>query len=93
MFLILCVIANCDALRAINMDNIAEEHLKVRSCGGRETSYSVWGGRRNMVSLQVSQVLQASQESQLLYYWRFTAKKFVLAPSPLRPTTNISFFN
>jgi hypothetical protein len=28
-------------------------------------------------------------ESGLLYDWGFTANQFVLAPSPLRPTTNI----
>jgi hypothetical protein len=30
-------------------------------------------------------------ESELLYDWRFTAKQFVLATSPLRPSTSIFF--
>jgi hypothetical protein len=30
-------------------------------------------------------------ESELLYDWRFTAKQFVLAPSPLRLTARIIF--
>jgi hypothetical protein len=33
----------------------------------------------------------APSESQLLYDWRFTAKQFVLVPSPLRPTTSAFF--
>jgi hypothetical protein len=31
-------------------------------------------------------------ESELLYDWRFTANHFVLAPSPMRLTTNDFFF-
>jgi hypothetical protein len=31
-------------------------------------------------------------ESELLYDWRFTANQFVLARSPLRPTTRIFIF-
>jgi hypothetical protein len=31
-------------------------------------------------------------KSELLYDWRFTVYQFVLAPSPLRPTTR-EFFN
>jgi hypothetical protein len=31
-------------------------------------------------------------ESQLLYDWQFTANQFVLATSPLRPTTRIFIF-
>jgi hypothetical protein len=30
--------------------------------------------------------------SELLYDWRFTPNQFVLAPSPLRPTTRICIF-
>jgi hypothetical protein len=32
-----------------------------------------------------------TQESELLYHWRFTAYQFVLATSPLRPRTSNSF--
>jgi hypothetical protein len=32
-------------------------------------------------------------ESELLYDWRFTANQFFLAPSPLRLTDRIFFFN
>jgi hypothetical protein len=31
-------------------------------------------------------------ESELLYDWRFTANQFILAPSPLRATISIFFF-
>jgi hypothetical protein len=34
-----------------------------------------------------------SQESELLYDWRFIANQFVLAPSPLRLTARILFFS
>jgi hypothetical protein len=30
-------------------------------------------------------------QSELLYDWQFTANQFILAPSPLRPTTGILF--
>jgi hypothetical protein len=34
-----------------------------------------------------------NSESELLYDGQFTANQFVLAPSPLRPSTSISLFN
>jgi hypothetical protein len=37
-------------------------------------------------------VQQSKSKSKLLYDWRFTANQFVLASSPLRPTTTF-FFN
>jgi hypothetical protein len=38
-------------------------------------------------------ILHTSEsELELLYDWRFTANQFVLAPSPLRPTTNNFIF-
>jgi hypothetical protein len=36
---------------------------------------------------------ESESESELLYDWRFTANQFVLASSPLRPTTTDIFFN
>jgi hypothetical protein len=36
--------------------------------------------------------LESESESELLYDWRFTTNQFILAPTPLRPTTSI-FFN
>jgi hypothetical protein len=39
-----------------------------------------------------SNPLKTESESELLYYWQFTSNQFVLATSPLRPTTRISFF-
>jgi hypothetical protein len=36
--------------------------------------------------------LAAPSESELLYDWLFTANQFVLATSPLRPTTRIFIF-
>jgi hypothetical protein len=36
-------------------------------------------------------VAQLLSELELLYEWQFTANQFVLAPSPLRPTTSIFF--
>jgi hypothetical protein len=38
-------------------------------------------------------VSKPESESELLYDWRFTANKFVLAPSPLRLTARIFFFH
>jgi hypothetical protein len=35
---------------------------------------------------------ESESESELLYDWRFTASQFVLATSPLRPTTRIFIF-
>jgi hypothetical protein len=35
---------------------------------------------------------ESESESELLYDWRYTANQFVLAPSPLRPTTRIFIF-
>jgi hypothetical protein len=34
---------------------------------------------------------ESESESELLYDWRFTANQFVLASSPLRPTTRDLF--
>jgi hypothetical protein len=36
---------------------------------------------------------ESESESELLNDWWFTANQFILAPSPMRPTTSISFFN
>jgi hypothetical protein len=36
---------------------------------------------------------KSKSKSELLYDWRFTANQFVLASSPLRPTTTDLFFN
>jgi hypothetical protein len=36
---------------------------------------------------------KSKSKSNLLYDWRFTANQFVLASSPLRPTTRFFFFN
>jgi hypothetical protein len=35
----------------------------------------------------------SKSKSKLLYDWRFTANQFVLASSPLRPTTRFFFFS
>jgi hypothetical protein len=35
---------------------------------------------------------ESESESELLYDWQFTANQFVLATSPLRPTTRIFIF-
>jgi hypothetical protein len=35
---------------------------------------------------------ESESESELLYHWRFTADQFVLATSPLRPTTGMFIF-
>jgi hypothetical protein len=34
----------------------------------------------------------SESESEFLYYWRFAANQFVLAPSPLRSTTRYFYF-
>jgi hypothetical protein len=39
----------------------------------------------------VKHLVMSESESELLYDWRFTANLFVLATSPLRPTTSIFF--
>jgi hypothetical protein len=44
-------------------------------------------GRRATLTLWIWQ----SQESKLLYDWRFTANQFALAPSPVRLTTSVLF--
>jgi hypothetical protein len=59
------------------------------SNGGR--SPSSWFPNSPRPQLPASQFSSVS-ESELLYDWRFTANQFVLAPSPLRPTTRY-FFN
>jgi hypothetical protein len=42
--------------------------------------------------LGCSSYFLATSESELLYDWRFTANQFVLATSPLRPTTSNFIF-
>jgi hypothetical protein len=37
-------------------------------------------------------VYSSKSKSKLFYDWRFTANQFVLASSPLRPTTRLFFF-
>jgi hypothetical protein len=41
-----------------------------------------------MNSPEVNWTLEPESESELLYNWQFTAKQFVLAPSPLRLTSS-----
>jgi hypothetical protein len=38
------------------------------------------------------QISESDSESEILYDWRFTANQFVLAKSPLRPTTKFFIF-
>jgi GR25 family glycosyltransferase involved in LPS biosynthesis len=47
---------------------------------------------RTAAPFQLSLHLSQSQSQKLLYYWRFTANQFVLAPSPLSLMTR-DFFN
>jgi hypothetical protein len=51
----------------------------------------VWNIRAGLSKLY-NFSLNQSQESELLYYWRFTANQFVLATSSLRPTTSNFIF-
>jgi hypothetical protein len=44
-------------------------------------------------STQFSNAYSPFPQSEILYDWRFTANQFVLAPSPLRLTAKILFFN
>jgi hypothetical protein len=44
-----------------------------------------------VLSIKLMLALASTVESELLYDWRFTANQFVLASSPLRPTTRFFF--
>jgi hypothetical protein len=45
----------------------------------------------NVIHITIT-VITIVMTSEFLYDWRYTANQFVLAPSPLRPTTR-DFFN
>jgi hypothetical protein len=48
---------------------------------------------RNCPALPWTELAKSKSKSKLLYYWRFTAKQFVLWPGPLRSTTRDLFPN
>jgi hypothetical protein len=66
------------------------------SCPHRELPWTMSVSRSSLIHFWISdftsEFTASESESELLYDWRFTANQFVLATSPLSPTTRNFIF-